>query len=112
MKIYQFKTENFRIVVDTEPEHCPDFSFDETEETREKVESGEWECFVSRASLYFNNMEIARDYLGQCIYENTKDFRDNVGMNSRGHGSYFSDMIRNIISEGRDYLKSLPKLKK
>jgi hypothetical protein len=42
MKIYQFKTENFRIVVDTEPEHCPDFSFDETEETRRKVESGEW----------------------------------------------------------------------
>jgi len=103
MKIYQFKTENFRIVVDTEPEHCPDFSFDETEETRRKVESGELECFVARATLYCNDMKIARDYLGQCIYANPKDFRNEP---------YFSDMVRNVISEGRDYLKSLPKLRK
>jgi hypothetical protein len=103
MKIYQFKTENFRIVVDTEPEHYPDFSFDETEETRRKVESGEWECFVARATLYCNDMKIARDYLGQCIYSNPKDFRNEP---------YFSDMVRNVISEGRYFLESLPKLRK
>ena len=101
--IYTFNTRNFQIVVDTEPELYPDFSFDETEETRRKVESGELECFIARATLYCKGMEIARDYLGQCIYENLKDFRNDP---------YFSRMVRNIISEGRYFLNSLPKIRK
>jgi len=110
--IYTFNTRNFEVRVDAMEEDFPDLSFDETGETAEMIKRGDWLCFMVKATLSFRGMEIAEDYLGNCIYENTRDFRDNVGMNSRGHGSYFSDMIRNVISEGRDYLKSPPKLKK
>ena len=111
MKIYQFNTRNFSVIIDTEHDADPDFSFDETGETREKVESGEWECFIARATLYFRGAVLSRDYLGGCIYENPKDFRDNIGMNRKGYGSYFSDMVQQVISEGREKFKSIPSLR-
>jgi hypothetical protein len=56
-------------------------------------------------------MKIAEDYLGNCIHENTRDFRDNLGIAKQkgGVGSYFSDMIRSVISEGRNTLALIPK---
>jgi hypothetical protein len=112
MKIYHFNTRNFSLIFDTEPDFNADLDFDETGETRQKVESGEWECFAVRCSLYFRGGLISRDYLAGCIYENPEEFRDNVGMNRKGYGSYFSDMARNVISEGREKFKSMPTLRK
>ena len=108
--IYTFHTRNFTVSVDAMEEHHPDFSFDDTGETQEMIERGDWLCFAVKATLSFRGMEIAEDYLGQCIYENMKDFRDNLGMKRReGVGSYFSDMIHNVIQEGRNTLSLIPK---
>jgi hypothetical protein len=110
--IYTFHTRNFTVKVDAMEEDFPDFSFDETGETQRMIESGDWLCFAVKATLFFRGMEIAEDYLGQCIHENTRDFRDNLGIAKRkGVGSYFSDMVSNVISEGRKTLSEIPKLK-
>lgn len=47
-------------------------------------------------------------YLGNSIYEKPAEFRDHFGMNANGHGSYFSDMVREAVAEAR---KNLPALK-
>jgi hypothetical protein len=109
--IYTFNTRNFEVRVDAMEENFPDLSFDETGETAEMIERGDWLCFAVRASVSCNGMEIAEDYLGNCIYENTRDFRDHFGMRRNSHGSYFSDMIRGVVSEARKQINSLPKIK-
>ena len=110
--IYTFNTRNFTVTVDAMEEDYPDFSFDETGETQKMIERGDWLCFMVKATLSFRGMEIAEDYLGQCIYENIRDFRDNIGIRKHKNvGSYFSDMVSNVISEGRKTLSEIPKLK-
>jgi hypothetical protein len=106
--IYTFKTRNFTIRVDAMEETDPDFSFDDTGETQEMIERGDWLCFAVRASVSFRGSDIGEDYLGNCIHENIRDFRDNIGV---VRGSYFSDMVRNVIREARKTLSEMPKLR-
>lgn len=110
--IYTFHTRNFTVTVDAMEEEYPDFSFDETGETQKMIESGDWLCFTVKATLSFRGMEIAEDYLGRCIHENIRDFRDHFGIRKHKNvGSYFSDMVRNVIKEGRKTLSKIPKIK-
>ena len=111
--IYTFKTRNFTIRVDAMEEINPDFSFDDTGETQEKIKSGEWLCFCVRASLSFRNSNISEDYLGNCIHANFRDFRDHLGIKKHANcGSYFSDMVRQVIKEGREQMENIPTLRK
>lgn len=111
-----FKTKNFAVIVDAIEEDSPDFSFDDTGETAEKVESGEWRCFTARVRVLLHGREIGSDYLGNCIYESLDTFMDHkeCGKQNRDYaaqgkegrcGSYFSDMIHNAIAEARTELK-------
>lgn len=111
MKIYSFKTKRFYIYAEALPEEFPDFSFDETGETARQIDSAELECFCVRVATYCDGLEIAADYLGNCIYAKARDFRDHFGLRRNGHGSYFSDMVKSVVSETRKKLKNLPKLK-
>jgi len=110
--IYTFRTRDFCVKVEAVPEYDPDLSFDESGETAEMIERGDWLCFAVRASLSFRDSDIAEDFLGNCIYENFHDFRDNIGSKRGGYGSYFSDMIRQVIKEGREHLQSIPTLRR
>lgn len=109
--MWTFKTKRFAVIWRIWPEENPDLSFDETGETQEKVASGEWTCFCSKMSVELDGIEIGCDYLGESIYANPADFRDHIGMNKRGHGSYFSDMVRAAIAEARTALRDAPKLR-
>ena len=64
--IYTFNTRNFTISVDAMEENYPDFSFDDTGETQEMIERGDWLCFAVRASVSFRGSDISEDYLGNC----------------------------------------------
>lgn len=109
--IYTFHTRNFTVTVDAMEEPFEnDFSFDETGETQRMIERGDWLCFTVKATLSFRGMEIAEDYLGQCIHENIRDFRDHLGIaKHKNVCSYFSQMVRNVIEEGRNTLALIPK---
>ena len=117
MKIYSFKTKNFEIRVTAIDEIDPDFSFDETGETAAKVEAGDWQCFSVKAAVYFRGNEISADYLGNCIYADPVEFRDNVGLreksrkDGRNYGSYFSDMVKQSIADARKEIEEIKSIK-
>ena len=109
--IWTFNTKRFTIRVLAEPDYSDlDLSWDDTGEVSERIENGEYVPYTVKALIEFDGNEIATDYLGQCIYENIKDFRDHVGSKGK-HGSYFTDMVRNVISEARDTLSNVPRMR-
>ena len=111
--IRTFETANFKVVVDAEEELDLDLSFDETGEVAEKLDSGEYIAFCAHAYVIGpDGEELAHDYLGDCIYESIEAFMDHrqVGEQNREYerqgvtgrcGSYFSDMVSNVIEEAR-----------
>lgn len=115
--IWTFETARFRVVVDCDWETDPDLSWDETGETREKIESGEWGNYCFRAVVYCDGRELAADYLGNSIYADPAEFRDHVGLAQKGradgrnYGSYFVDMVRNVINEAREALANPPRVR-
>ena len=110
--IYTFKTRNFTIRVDAVEETDPDFSFDDSDETLNGIENGELTCFAVRASVLFRGSIVGTDYLGNCIYQNIRDFRDHFGIRKHANcASYFTDMIRESIREARETLSEMPKLR-
>lgn len=110
MKIRQFNTRNFTVTFSAEEEFDPDFSFDETGEVLSKIQSGEFTCFCAKVEVSVNGIELATDYLGNCIYADPRDFMDHKGR-GRGsnakYGSYFSDMVSSAIADARQELAKL-----
>ena len=114
VEMWRFETARFTVIWDVKPSDDVDISWDETGETAENLNSGLWTAFDSRMRVMLDGVEIAADYLGSSIYENPSEFRDHVGMNAKGHGSYFSDMVRSAVSEARQALaaaKPTPRLR-
>ena len=59
------------------------------EEIEDRIESGELECFEVKVSACIDDIEIASEYLGCCVYENYIDF---VTAND-----YYSDMKKDVL---------------
>ena len=126
-ELWRFNTNRFSIVCTAEDEWDVDLSWDETGETAEKIESGEWTVFCAKVEVLFDGVEIASDYLGQCIYADPSDFvtghRDADPMNrncsimrkARGGNvcicHYFPDMVSTAIKEARQALSNVPKIR-
>ena len=117
--MWQFETQNFRIVASIEPDEDCDFSFDESGETQAKVESGEWEVFQTAVRVYLRDAEISADYLGGSIYSDPREFfREHIGLaarsraDGRNYGCYFPQMVREAISEARKALADMPRMRK
>lgn len=110
-RIWEFRTKNFLVAFDAEEEFDLDLSFDDTGEISEKINDGELVAFCAAVRVYYRGAEIACDYLGQCIYESADAFRDHIGRNAKGYGSYFSDMVREAIREARKALADAPRLR-
>lgn len=117
MIIRQFCTDRFTVTVEAQPDYDMDLSWDETGEVAQKIQSGFFQHFCVKASVVYRGHEIATDYLGGCIYEHPSDFMDHRGIRQKSradkcnYGSYFSDMVSNVISEARKLLVSGPKLR-
>lgn len=112
-----FNTKHFTVIADAIEEDSPDFSFDETGETQDKVNSGEWLCFTARVRVLLHGREVGADYLGNCIYASFDKFMDHKECGKQNRewatqgkegrcGSYFSDMIHEAIAEARKELKA------
>ncbi len=117
--IWQFETRNFRVVASISPDTDVDISFDETSETRDKLESGEWTAFETAVRVYFRDAEVAADYLGGSIYAEPRDFfREHIGLAARSRADgrnyccYFPGMVSQAISEARKALADMPQLRK
>lgn len=108
--LWRFTTANFAVTLDWEWEDYPDLSWDETGETQEKVESGEWGVYTFRVRVEFRGREVGIDYLGNSIYADPSEFRDHIG--SRGKwGSCFTDMVHTAIRDARRSFSDMPRLR-
>lgn len=74
--IREFKTQNFHVIVDAVEETDLDLSWDESGETARGIENGTYLAFCARARCFFRGLEVASDYLGNCIYKSLEDFAD------------------------------------
>lgn len=103
--MWTFKTKNFKVewIIDPDELDTRHFDSDLAKACKQKVRSGEWKCFMSeiRVSTRYKNIHLASEYLGQSIYAKPEEFRDHFGMNIKGHGSYFSQMVRDAIHNAR-----------
>jgi hypothetical protein len=113
--IRKFKTKNFTVIVDAEPEEDLDLSFDDTGEVAAKLNNGDFIAFCAHARVLYRGTELAEDYLGGCIYESLDAFMDhrevgkqNAEYERKGEsgrcGSYFHDMISTVCAEARKEL--------
>lgn len=120
--IRKFKTKQFTVHITAEEEPDLDLSWDDDGSTLQALESGECVAFGVRAVVYFQGYEIARDYLGGCIYESIAAFMDHkeCGKQNRQNaaegksgtcGSYFSDMIAQVCRDARAELKKMQAVK-
>lgn len=117
--IREFRTSNFHIIVDAIEDDDLDLSWDDDGSVRNDLNSGNLIAFCARVRVFCQGNEISSDYLGGCVYSNLDAFQDHKGIRqyarqvSQEHGSpvvvgsYFSDMVRNAISEARATLREL-----
>lgn len=111
--MWQFKTKNFAINWQILPDNDLDLSWDHTGEVKEKLARGEYEAFQSHVYVVFipTGATVGEAWLSGSIYARPKEFRDHIGMNAKGHGSYFSDMVREACAEARKNFKQMQSLK-
>lgn len=115
--VWTFDTARFRVTLDCAPETDVDISWDETGETADKLDSGEWLCLQFRVRVTCDGREIGCDYLGNSIYADPAEFRNHIGLAAKSradgcnYGSYFSDMMRTAIAEARATLCKAPRVR-
>jgi hypothetical protein len=113
--IREFKTQNFHVVVDAVEENCPDLSFDYTGETARKIDNVIFILFCARARCFFRGLEVASDYLGNCIYKSLDDFQDHKECGAQNRRRVRREGLFQIYRKARPYehcLSTSDKLKK
>lgn len=120
--VWSFKTRNFTVRLNLEPEYEP-IDVDDDGETAEAVERGDYLYFCAVVEVRYHGCTIGENVLGCCIYESAEDFyashRDRDPMNrncsvmraARGNVvicHYFPDMVRQAIAEARKTLLGTP----
>ena len=106
--MYEFRTKSFLIRWSIEDDYDVDLSFDTTGEVREKLESGEFQSFLSTMECIHRPTGdvLATEYLGGCIHTDPSEFRDHIGAKGK-YGSYFRDMVKTVCSAARGHLRAL-----
>lgn len=124
--LWEFNTARFAVRCTAEEEWDCDLSWDDTGETAEKINSGEWCIFCAKVAVLLDGREIAADYISQCIYADPSEFvtahRDpdplnrncTIGKAARDGAficHYFPDMVSIAIGEARKALANVPTLR-
>lgn len=127
---WQFNTKRFSVVLLIAEIYGYQYDGDDEDgETQRQLDSGELIAFDSRLLVYLDGQEVGGDALGSSVYkaDNLKafwtDHRDPDPMNRNCEafrakhgeksaiGHYFPEMVRNAITEARDYLANVPKMR-
>lgn len=101
-EIWKFKTDRFTVRMTAEVEHDLDLSFDDSGEVRAKIDNGEYQVFCAKCSVELDGVEIASDYLGQCIYSDVDQFRDHIGI---GETAFRARAIKDLRAEMAHFAK-------
>jgi hypothetical protein len=111
--MFCFETANFVVRAVIVDDSDVDISYDETSETRDKLDSGEWQAFGTIVTVEHKGLVLGESSLWGSIYAKPADFfTEHRGCGYRGSvGSYFPDMVREAISMARLMLATLPKVR-
>ncbi len=116
--VWIFGTRRFVVSLDWTWEDSPDLSWDETGETQEKCESGEWTCCMFRVRVLLDGREIGCDYLGNSVYADPREFyEEHLGVAAKAradncnYGCYFTDMVHEAVRQARDTLRAAPRVR-
>jgi hypothetical protein len=102
-KVWEFRTNEFRVVFACLPDDDLDLSWDDDGSVRKGLENGTYVAFEAHIAVYFRGEVVGESFLGSCIYEQPEKFIDHRG-NKQKYGSYFHDMTREAIAEARKTL--------
>jgi hypothetical protein len=93
--IREFNTKNYTVRVAALEEFDLDLSWDEDGTTAKGIEDGTYIAFCAHATVVHRatGAILANDYLGNCVYNNLRDFEKNSG--------YFQDMVHTVVKEAR-----------
>lgn len=109
--IWKFKSGAFTVELSWDYETDCDHSWAD-EETLANLADGTWTSFQFKVAVIYRGEEIGTAYLGDSIHADPREFIDhrecgryNRELAAKGQsgrcGSYFSDMVREAISEAR-----------
>lgn len=126
-EMFRFETANFIVRATIEEDCDVDTSFDETGETAEKIDDGEWQAFHTTVTVTTKSgVLLGRDDLGGSIYGKPADFftahRDPNAMNrnssimraTKGNVvicHYFPSMVSEAVAAARKTMANMPKLR-
>lgn len=102
--LWTFNTKRFAVKWQIEPEQGYRYDGDDDDGSiQAMLDDGSMVAFMSKMVVELDGVEVGADYLGGSVYYlgEVHTFRDHIGMNARGHGSYFSDMVRQAIQAAR-----------
>jgi hypothetical protein len=126
-EMFRFETASFVVRATVQEDSDVDVSFDETSETRDKLNSGEWQAFGTIVTVEHNGRVLGESSLWGSIYAKPAEFFDahrapdpmerNCSIMRAAKGRvaichYFPDMVREAIGEARKTLATMPKLRK
>ena len=104
-RIWTFKTAALEVFCDCEPEQDEDLSWAD-EETLHKIDMGDLVNLTWHVGVLVNGELYADSHLGNSVYETPADFtKEHLGMNGKGYGSYFADMVHECLKETRKKLE-------
>ena len=111
--MWSFKTAHFTVewLIERDVLNTDYMDSDLADECRANVRSGEWKCFSSTIQVVHRATKrvLSESYLGNSIYADPREFRDHFGMNGKGYGSYFSDMVREAVADARKVFPAFQK---
>lgn len=127
VEMFRFETANFVIRATIQPDEDIDMSWDEDGETREKLNSGEYQAFATIVTVAHNGLVLGESSLWGSIYTKPEDFftghRNANPMNRNCsamravHGGnvtichYFPDMVSEAVGQARKAIATMPKVR-
>lgn len=100
-----FEQDGFTIIVDKtweelDPSHCFDDTVTDIDDICDKINNYELDWFMLRVRVMVENIELASEYLGGCLYERAEDVL--------GDGTA-DDLIGQALEEAKDSVYRLSK---
>jgi hypothetical protein len=107
--LWTFRTRNFCVTLECEPERDSDLSWADSE-TLDKLERGIYENVTFRVRVLYRGATFGAEYLCNSVYEHVEDFRkEHIG--ARGQHGYFVDMMHTAIDETRVAFLKAPRMR-
>jgi hypothetical protein len=98
---WAFKTANFLVVFDAEPEEFEGTHMDADFAAfiEQKIADGSAQCFCAVIRVYWHDLLVAEEYISECVYADPKEFVQPYG--------YFPGMVMQAVRTARQKVNTM-----